>query len=215
MSDLRARKQREAILFFMHECNDEGLGTTKLYKLLYYLDFDHYERYGTSVTGDRYRKQQFGPVGESAEVRLQQMLWDGEYRSHQIPWGQGKGVQRVYTPLRKADLSIFDESELRLLFELRDRFQHDTARLMSDGSHLEEPWLMAGPLGSEIPYYLAHLRRSGGPSAGSEAPLSGRERDLMIQDLIATQALEDIRLSLEEASAIVDAAFADPAPQLG
>lgn len=219
MPDLRARKHREAILYFMNECSDGALGTTKLYKLLYYLDFDHYERYGVSVTGDRYRKQQFGPVGESANLRLQQMLRDGEYSAARIPWNHGDGAQTVYTPRRPADLTVFDESELQLLCELRDRFQHDTARLLADGTHLEAPWLMTGEIGSEIPYYLAHLRRSDPPqgdhATGSEEPLSMRERDLMIRDLIATQALEGIQLSPDEAAAFVDAAFAAPMPQLG
>lgn len=47
-----------------------------------------------------------------------------------------------------------------------------------------------------------------------EVPPSKRERDLMIRDLIATQALAGFNLSLDDASAIVDEAFAAPMPHV-
>ena len=53
--------------------NNKHLGKVKLMKMLYYVDFDHYERYGESITGDTYRKLQHGPVPKHADSILEAM----------------------------------------------------------------------------------------------------------------------------------------------
>ena len=42
--------------------NTKNIGRTKLFKLLYFWDFIHFKRYGTSVTGLNYFAYPFGPV---------------------------------------------------------------------------------------------------------------------------------------------------------
>ncbi len=55
-----SKKMEQAILFFLEHINNVHLGRTKLMKLLYYVDFDHYEKYGRSITGAEYHKLPHG-----------------------------------------------------------------------------------------------------------------------------------------------------------
>jgi uncharacterized phage-associated protein len=63
MATLRNRDREkliQAILYFAQ--NTQHLGKTKLFKLLYLLDFEHFRHTGRSVTGMEYRAWKMGPV---------------------------------------------------------------------------------------------------------------------------------------------------------
>ena len=47
-------KFKNAVLYFTHSCKPGTVGMVKLAKLLYYLDFDHYENYLEAITKSRY-----------------------------------------------------------------------------------------------------------------------------------------------------------------
>ena len=54
-------KLQQTILYFLEHINNVHLGRTKLMKLLYFVDFNHFETHGKSVTGATYRKLPHGP----------------------------------------------------------------------------------------------------------------------------------------------------------
>ena len=70
---INQEKYRNAILFFASRIQNGTLGKLKLMKLLYYLDFDFFEKYGRPVTGDEYLRFENGPVPRMAEKFLKQM----------------------------------------------------------------------------------------------------------------------------------------------
>ena len=51
-----ADKQQQVILFFLERINNVHFGRTKSRKLLYYVNFDHFEMHGRPVSGATYRK---------------------------------------------------------------------------------------------------------------------------------------------------------------
>ena len=65
-------KYFNAILYFLNK-QIKYPTKTKLFKLLYYLDFDYFERYDKAVTNDKYKKMQFGPVPITADSILSMM----------------------------------------------------------------------------------------------------------------------------------------------
>ena len=67
-------KYRNAILFFAS--NVPNLGRVKLNKLLYFSDFDHFERYGEPVTGETYKNDELGPVPMHIEQIISEMESD-------------------------------------------------------------------------------------------------------------------------------------------
>lgn len=58
--DRKREKLIQAIIYFAK--NTKKLGITKLLKLLYYFDFQHFQKYGISVTGSKYHAWPNGPV---------------------------------------------------------------------------------------------------------------------------------------------------------
>src|SRR5690349_3658091 len=66
-------KLQQAILYFLEHINNVHLGRTKLMKLLYFVDFDHYEAHGQSVTGAIYRKLPHGPYPDKVEKLIAKM----------------------------------------------------------------------------------------------------------------------------------------------
>jgi len=59
MTAFRKDKMEQAILYFCERINNVYLGKTKLMKLLYYLDFDRGDGFGTQTEG----KEDYGPRG--------------------------------------------------------------------------------------------------------------------------------------------------------
>ena len=66
-------KLQQVILYFLEHINNVHLGRTKLMKLLYFVDFDHYEAHGVPVTGATYRKLPHGPYPDKVEKLIQMM----------------------------------------------------------------------------------------------------------------------------------------------
>ena len=73
MVKINQKKYKNAILFFAKRVQNGTLGKLKIMKLLYYLDFDFFEKYGHSITGDEYLRFDNGPVPRMAEKLLKEM----------------------------------------------------------------------------------------------------------------------------------------------
>lgn len=156
---LRPEKLEQAILFFLEHASNEHLGKTKLMKLLYYADFDHYEQYGESITGARYRKLPRGPVPDDAADAIARLEQSARVRRDEVP--MGSFMQHRYTPAEQVNLGTFTEQERATLASVVKRWQaHSTPRI-SAATHGEAPWV-AVKLDDVIPYYLAGYRNTYG-----------------------------------------------------
>jgi len=159
MDALNMQKYEQAVLFFARTCNNTHLGSTKLMKLLYYLDFDHYEQYNEPVTGDAYFKYPHGPVPSSAETILDSMVGRG-LLERGFPW-RGPYKQHRVTPLVEYDLSVFTDTEREVLHRVCERWATATKQQIEDQTHREAPWLAVGDW-EEIPYEYAYYRNTFG-----------------------------------------------------
>ncbi len=108
MAVINEEKYRNAILFFVSHI--KALGKVKLMKLLYYLDFDHYEQYGASVTGDEYLRWPKGPVPANAEAVITRMVNDAELLVEERDIGY-PNPQTKYTALQKYDVRVFSATD--------------------------------------------------------------------------------------------------------
>ena len=155
MSDISGEKYRNAILFFLEKVNNSHLGKVKLLKLLYYLDFDHFEKYGTSVTGDTYRNKPAGPIPDHADTILREMKDAGliEIRIEQVI----DYFKYRYIPKASCDTRVFAPSEMKMLCEIAEKWQHHTTAEIIQASHGEAPWV-ATRADELIPYALAYYR---------------------------------------------------------
>lgn len=152
---LRREKLEQAILFFLHHANNEHLGRKKLMKLLYYADFDHYERYEQPITGARYRKLDHGPVPDDANAVIAQMVDEG--RVFEVTRPIANYRQMRLEPAEAVNLSVFTSTELATLYDVANRWRDHSGRQIEEASHGEAPWL-AAKHHDVIEYHLAYYR---------------------------------------------------------
>lgn len=152
------------IIYFANEV--DKCGKVKLFKLLYFLDFEHYKLTGRSVTGLDYYAWKMGPVPvalydemESPEPDMAKALRFGEVAVY-----GGRGTMVTINPKQAFDDSHFTRRELKLMSDLVSQYKDTNANDMIEATHLENlPWYRVyeqeNAKQAMIPYELA-LRQS-------------------------------------------------------
>ena len=128
-----------AIIFFAN--NTKFLGKIKLFKLLYFMDFDHYKETGRSVTGLEYFAWKMGPVPvqlfEEVLMPEPDMASKVEFAEKQIR----TGTMLTIKPICKFDDKHFTKRELRIMRSLAKEYSTAQAEDMVEATHLEnKPW---------------------------------------------------------------------------
>ncbi|MBU1091478.1 DUF4065 domain-containing protein [Patescibacteria group bacterium] len=136
------KKFKEVLLYILGKVGSRpNIGQTVLYKLLYFMDFDYYEKYEEQFVGATYIKNTFGPTPISFAKIIKQMESDGqlvEVKSKYFDRDQTK-----YIPVKEPDVSNLSGRELKHIEDEIERLAHLSARQLSELSHKDTPWLVA------------------------------------------------------------------------
>ena len=128
-------KLLNAIVFFA--ANTQNCGKTKLFKLLYLLDFEHFKTTGRSVTGLDYYAWEKGPVPIRLDGELDEPSGD-LFEAIRIELEQVVNFQRLnIVPQREFDSAHFSKRELRLLEEIVVEYRLANAADMVEVTHAE------------------------------------------------------------------------------
>ncbi len=133
-------KLLNAIVYFSE--NTSLCGIVKLFKLLYFLDFEHYQKTGRSVTGLDYYAWKMGPVPEELYEELPVPEPDLAEKVKVTPV-QTRFDNPMFLIESKAqfDPSHFTRRELDLLKSLVVRYELSNADEMIEATHVETlPW---------------------------------------------------------------------------
>ncbi len=153
---LQVEKFQNVLLYLLDKVGAKpNVGETVLYKLLYFIDFDYYEKYGQALIGAKYIKNHYGPTPISFKKIIEEMQ-----ENQQLDVVSGnyfKYKQRKYMPMVEPDLSSLSAQELEHINEVIHRLGDKQAKELSDYSHRDTPWL-ATKLGEPIDYQLAMYR---------------------------------------------------------
>lgn len=125
-------------------------------KLLYYLDFDFFEKYGRSVTGDQYLRFEYGPVPRMGEKILKEMSRK-EIKITKRRIADGLNDQLHIEALKEFDVNVFTKEELLMLEEIADKWERFAGAEMKTASHGEAPWIATKP-NDIIDYNLVYYR---------------------------------------------------------
>lgn len=152
----------QAIVFFAQ--NTRKLGKTKLFKLLYFLDFEHFKLRGRSVTGSEYYAWPKGPVPKALFEEFEHPGKDLLQCVQFSKIATQRGGMNKVTSKTKFDSRVFSKRELALMKSLAERYLDSTADEMIEQTHLENrPWHqiyeVSGRKQAEIPYELALNRQ--------------------------------------------------------
>lgn len=158
MFKLNEEKYKNAILFLAKNVGQGGVwGKKKMYKLLYFLDFDFFEKHERPITGDIYHKLQMGPAPSYFDAMAQELVEGGLLNVGRGRSGPGYGEAYVYKALKEPDLSVFDKEELKMLERIVKKYGDKTGTELEVLTHKEAPYL-AVEEGEEMPLELAHYR---------------------------------------------------------
>lgn len=135
-------KFRQVFLYIIEKVGAKpNVGQTVLYKLLYFIDFDYYEKYGIQLMGLTYFKNVHGPVPREFKKVIEEMKKNQEI--DEIKSIYFKFEQTKYLPVRKSDLSFLNGRELEMIDSVLDRYSDKSAAEISEISHRDTPWKAA------------------------------------------------------------------------
>ena len=153
---LQLNKFKNILLYILERCAGKpNVGETVLFKLLYFSDFNYYEKYEEHLTGAKYRKLPYGPVPQKLDSIIGQMIENGQLQ--RIKTQYFNKMQTRYIPLVKADLTEMKASEKEVIDKVIEQLSDWSAAAISNYSHKDMPWL-ASKEGEEINYELAFYR---------------------------------------------------------
>lgn len=130
---LNLAKLFNAVLFFC----EEGTLKTVLNKLLFYADFKHFKEYTVSITGARYARIPFGPAPDNYDYYFATLKRYGELNVEEIEYGDTVTGEKFISE-RKPDFTLFSDTELKIITEVKIHFKGFTSKRISDFSHNEK-----------------------------------------------------------------------------
>jgi transcriptional regulator with XRE-family HTH domain len=132
-------KFKEVLLYILNEVGAKpNIGETVLYKLLYFIDFDFYERYEEQLVGATYMKNHYGPTPLEFHEIVDKMIEDKEVERVETEYFQYQ--QKKYLPLRSPRLDVLSGKEIDVIDAVLARLSDKSAKGISEYSHGDVPW---------------------------------------------------------------------------
>ena len=135
------KKFKEVLLYVLEKVGSKSnVGMTVLYKLLYFIDFDYYEKFEEQLIGATYIKNSFGPTPVEFKKIVESMESKGELETVKSKYFLHE--QTKYLPRREADISVLNAREIKHIDEVLARLSDKNAKELSEYSHQDIPWLI-------------------------------------------------------------------------
>jgi len=132
-------KFKEVLLYLLNKVGSKtNVGETVIYKLLYFIDFNFYEKYEEQLIGATYQKNIHGPTPIEFLKIVEEM--EGTDLT-KIATKYFKYPQTRYIALRAPDLSKLKAHEIKLIDDVLEHLSDMNATQISDYSHDDVPWL--------------------------------------------------------------------------
>ena len=141
----KVEKFKETFLYILTKIGARpNIGEAVIRKLMYFIDFDYYEKFEEQLIGAKYIKNHFGPTAIAFPKIIAQMEKNGEVVHVIKKYFQHD--QKKYLPLRSANLSKFSAQEKEHIDWEIERFKDFNATKMRNYSHKDVPWIGANDL---------------------------------------------------------------------
>lgn len=150
-------KFKQVLLYILKKVGGKpNIGMTALYKLLYFIDFDYYEKYEDQLMGLIYLKNHHGPTPLLFENLIKEMVKNGEIEIIKSKFYEFPQIKYLINPSIEPDLSILNGQEQEHIDSELERLSNKTALELTELSHKDVPWISAKngkPLDYESVFY--------------------------------------------------------------
>ncbi len=138
----RVKKFKEVLLYILENIGARpNVGEAVICKLMYFIDFDYYEKFEEQLIGAKYIKNHFGPTPAAFLDIIKEMEKDGDLVRVTKKYFQHD--QKKYLPRRPADLASLSARAKDLIDWEIERFKDFNASKMKEYSHKDVPWIGA------------------------------------------------------------------------
>ena len=120
-----------------------NVGQTVLYKLLYFIDFDYYEKFEEQLIGARYVRNTHGPTPVVFAKIIGELEEEGKIETIKSKFYKYDQTKYLVNPNIDISLSTLSAQELAHIDMELDRLSDMTAKKISDLSHIDTPWKIA------------------------------------------------------------------------
>jgi transcriptional regulator with XRE-family HTH domain len=135
-------KFKQILLYIISKVGGRpNIGQTAIYKLLYFIDFDYYEKYQEYLTGAKYIKNTHGPTPISFAKISRDLEKKGklvEVKNKYFDFDQTK-----YIVTSEPEVTLLSAEQLKHIDDELVRLATKSAKELSDLSHKDTPWKVA------------------------------------------------------------------------
>jgi len=140
----KVEKFEQVFLYILAKIGGKpNIGQTTLYKLLYFIDFDYYEKFGEQLIGAKYIKNHYGPTPIMFAKIIQHLEKKGKVEKLKSKFYKHEQTKYLVNPNKSLNLSTLSAQELAHIDWEIDRLGGLTATQISALSHLDTPWVAA------------------------------------------------------------------------
>jgi len=148
-------KFKQVLLYVLNKVGSyPNVGETVLHKLLYFIDFDYYEKFEENLMGATYIKNHHGPTSVELGSIIKEMEEQGELEAVKSQYF--KYLQKKYLPRKRPNLDILSARETEHIDGVLARLSDKNAVEIENYSHGDIPWKSAQngePLSYESVFY--------------------------------------------------------------
>ena len=153
---LDQNKYKAAFLYLLDKLGKIE-GKKKAYKLFYFLDFDFYEAYEKSFTGDVYRALPMGPAPTYFDAIAEELQQEGYIKISKERKSVSHGFDTIIYQEIKPLKYDFSKDELHMLNRVIEKYGPLTGKELENLSHNQAPYAAVN-LNDVIPYEFSLYR---------------------------------------------------------
>ncbi len=135
-------KFKQVLLYILNKVGGKpNVGETVLHKLLYFIDFDYYEKFEENLMGATYIKNHHGPISVELGAIIEEMQEHGDIEAVKSQYF--KYSQKKYLPRKRPNLDILSAREIDHIDDVLARLSDKNALEIENYSHEDIPWKSA------------------------------------------------------------------------
>lgn len=140
----KIEKFKQVLLYVLSKIGGKpNVGQTTLYKILYFIDFDYYEKYEEQLIGARYIKNTHGPTPVIFAKIIQELEDAGKLETIKSKFYKYDQTKYLVNPNEAISLTELSGMEIAHIDWELSRLSDMTATQISALSHKDTPWLVA------------------------------------------------------------------------
>ncbi len=140
----KVEKFKQVLLYIISKVGGKpNIGQTVLYKLLYFIDFDYYEKFEEQLIGARYMRNTHGPTPVAFAKIINELEEEGKIETIKSKFYKYDQTKYLVNPKEEISLSGLSGTEIAHINWELSRLSDLTAKQISALSHKDTPWLVA------------------------------------------------------------------------